>query len=438
MNTENLLTKSTYSHHLHDPEYKGEAVDPKLAHGPTGSRRCTDVICCFAFLLAIGLFGFVSVVNMSQSDPLRIISTEDSVGNVCGDGDAAQYPYLYLANITEGINRTVCIKDCPDNSTSQIDYYPNQLFSDGTVEAMSTFPLFNRICIPTQYGNNDVYSVQISKLFKEMGFLKFFADIENSPFSILSAIGIAVLASILYNVLLRFCAKVIGWGLIALMILGVAGLGVFLYLRAKVYEEEGDTTTADTYTYGVYGCAIVEVIMLIILVTCLSRIRVAISVVAAAADFVTDTIQILFLPFIFFILKITVFLFGIFVLACLVSKATKDPNPDSDDWFNPFSSYSMSVDQKIMMGYIIFGTFWLVSFLMALNQFVIAHTVSIWYFSEERKAYKGWLITRSFKNALVFHLGTLAIGSLILAIVWVIQLLISVVYVFQWDFLLLI
>lgn len=51
----------------------------------------------------------------------------------------------------------------------------------------------------------------------------------------------------------------------------------------------------------------------------------------------------------------------------------------------------------------------------ALSQFVLASTVAIWYFSGTQKAHNP--IKRSFYRAFRYHLGSLAFGAFILAVV---------------------
>ena len=69
--------------------------------------------------------------------------------------------------------------------------------------------------------------------------------------------------------------------------------------------------------------------------------------------------------------------------------------------------------------YNLFGLFWINAFFNALNQFVIASTACIWYFEQSDLIPEKTLspVCKSFYRAFRYHLGSLAFGSLLVAIV---------------------
>lgn len=64
---------------------------------------------------------------------------------------------------------------------------------------------------------------------------------------------------------------------------------------------------------------------------------------------------------------------------------------------------------------------WKQAFITALVQFVIASSCVIWYFSQGSGQLISAPVTKSFYRAFRFHLGTLAFGSFILAVVRMIR-----------------
>jgi hypothetical protein len=66
----------------------------------------------------------------------------------------------------------------------------------------------------------------------------------------------------------------------------------------------------------------------------------------------------------------------------------------------------------------LFSLFWIIAFLNATNQFILASCACIWYFNQGKDGVdsKGE-VTTSFKRAFRYHLGSLAFGSLIVAII---------------------
>jgi hypothetical protein len=76
-----------------------------------------------------------------------------------------------------------------------------------------------------------------------------------------------------------------------------------------------------------------------------------------------------------------------------------------------------------MLWFMGFGILWLVAFLIACAQFIIIVASCTWYFSKESDTSgKASIMTGAYWIPR-YHLGSLAFGSLIVAIVWTIRLL---------------
>jgi hypothetical protein len=76
----------------------------------------------------------------------------------------------------------------------------------------------------------------------------------------------------------------------------------------------------------------------------------------------------------------------------------------------------------------IFGLLWNVAFLKYSCLLIIACTCVIWYYNQGgNNKFFHFPVFLSFWWALRYHMGSLAFGSLILAIIWAIQLILSYV-----------
>jgi len=62
-------------------------------------------------------------------------------------------------------------------------------------------------------------------------------------------------------------------------------------------------------------------------------------------------------------------------------------------------------------------------------QFVIASTCSYWYFSHLNKSEAKSPVCKSFCRAVFYHLGSIALGALILCILWLLQLALELFHV---------
>lgn len=79
-----------------------------------------------------------------------------------------------------------------------------------------------------------------------------------------------------------------------------------------------------------------------------------------------------------------------------------------------------------MLGLEIFGMVWLMFFLMAVNEFIIIVSAATWYYSDKTIPDSDGIAGDSdvcfgYRLAFRYHMGSLASGSLILAIIWCIR-----------------
>lgn len=77
-----------------------------------------------------------------------------------------------------------------------------------------------------------------------------------------------------------------------------------------------------------------------------------------------------------------------------------------------------------MFYYFVFGTLWVNALLQAIAIFVIASACAMWYYSHGPDATLDSPISGGFWMAFRYHFGSLAFGSLILAIVQFIQFIV--------------
>lgn len=70
---------------------------------------------------------------------------------------------------------------------------------------------------------------------------------------------------------------------------------------------------------------------------------------------------------------------------------------------------------------------WHVAYLNHLNMFVLAACAVMWYFAKNRHSMGGSVI-KAFCWGLFYHIGTIAIGAFILALLWAVQIVLAYVY----------
>jgi len=82
-----------------------------------------------------------------------------------------------------------------------------------------------------------------------------------------------------------------------------------------------------------------------------------------------------------------------------------------------FVSYSPNSDSVWMPWFNLFGFFWGMAFVSAFAEMVLAHAFATWYWTWDKKDVPFFTLTLAMFNTTVFHLGTIAFGSLIIAII---------------------
>jgi len=82
--------------------------------GPVKRRSCTDIICIFLFLAALGAWGFVAYLSFSSGDINKLIHPTDSQGKICGsDGPLKDRKNLLFFDLTQCLNPAVLTLGCP-------------------------------------------------------------------------------------------------------------------------------------------------------------------------------------------------------------------------------------------------------------------------------------------------------------------------------------
>jgi hypothetical protein len=71
-----------------------------------------------------------------------------------------------------------------------------------------------------------------------------------------------------------------------------------------------------------------------------------------------------------------------------------------------------------MMIYLLFGLLWVAAMIISCTQFVIIVCACVWYFTSSSDTRGQASIGKGMKWMFRYHFGSLAFGSLLLAIVW--------------------
>ncbi|CAH0553591.1 unnamed protein product [Brassicogethes aeneus] len=469
------MTKSTPTDEIgkpipYDPDFKG----------PLKNRSCTDIICLLLFAVFIVCWVLVGIFAIKNGDPELLFVPRDSLGRRCGlDHGVEDKKYLLFYDLTKCLKvqvpftgcptKQICVKSCPDKVQVGPDYDSNwrQQFCDVDCPpwVLPSKPVEYR-CIPFGVTQNDLDQLQgvgftYEKLTKAIKQIKAFSDAEqvgqvivkdviNSWWKILIGIGVAVFVCLLYIFMLRFIAGIMVWlsilGVIALL---VAGVYFSHHEWKRIPSLKENETKKRLYMASLVICSVILAIVLLVILFLRKRIVLAIALIKEGSKAVSSVTSVLVFPIVPWILQIGVIAYALVV--CLYLATTGEPiykyrtlDNDTgvdkcnvvDQFCNPgyntnsgcickFIGTKTTAYYKYAQAYNVFGFFWLAFFVSALSQMILAGVFAQWYWTFKKRNLPFFAVTSSVLRTLRYHIGTLAFGSLLVAICRMIRVMLE-------------
>lgn len=298
-----------------------------------------------------------------------------------------------------------------------------------------------------------------------------FQDIKTTWWIILGGFVVAMLVSFLWIFLLRFISAVMIWfSLVAFV--GLSGFGCYYTMNKYLTLRKDGTLNMTmpefqfTTEFSKYGelettWLILFIITLTVFLVCLfvliflrKRINIAIALIGQASKAVGDIMSTLFFPIIPYIMQLIVL--GFFcIVALYLSSAGKAQyrimcpstgckceavgikenatcnyktfsNTSCPEASCQFFDYHVDPNIPRLHIYNVFALFWAMFFVSAFGEMVLAGAFASWYWAfNKSKDVPSLPVTSSFGRTLRYHIGTLAFGSLIIAIVRMIRVILE-------------
>uniref|UniRef100_A0A2K5D3X6 Choline transporter-like protein n=1 Tax=Aotus nancymaae TaxID=37293 RepID=A0A2K5D3X6_AOTNA len=470
-----------------DDEAYGKPVkyDPSF-RGPIKNRSCTDVICCVLFLLFILGYIVVGIVAWVYGDPRQVLYPRNSTGAYCGMGENKDKPYLLYFNIFSCILSSNIISvaenglQCPTPQTVitslQQELCPSFLLPSAPALGRC-FPWTN-VTPPVLPGitNGTTIEQGISGLIDSLNArdisVKIFEDFAQSWYWILVALGVALVLSLLFILLLRLVAG----PLVLVLILGV--LGVLAYAIYYCWEEYrvlrdkgasisqlGFTTNLsayrsvqETWLAALIVLAVLEAILLLVLIFLRQRIRIAIALLKEASKAVGHMMSTMFYPLVTFVLLLICIAYWAMTALYLATSgqpqyvlwASNVSSPGCENVpintsCNPmaqpvnsscpglmcvFQGYSSTgLVQRSLFNlqiYGVLGLFWTLNWVLALGQCVLAGAFASFYWAFHKpQDIPTFPLFSAFIRTLRYHTGSLAFGALILTLVQIARVILE-------------
>ena len=409
-----------------------------LVGGPeeTGKgRHCTDLFCFLVFTIFVVVYCGVAVIGYQNGNPDLILYPFDSSGNQCGLPDSAyeNYKYLYYVTLISGdTSYTVCVDHCPKNNTDVV-CKPNTWVTDcsftyrapdnstNAADAYSSYGFMGRYCMPTAdvLANSTAAGLVDSRIkdnFSTAG-----SDIMTCWTAVLYVMLISIAVSIVYLVLIRYCVGLVLWVSIVLIFLGLIAFGLYLQFRSELYNDPAEADAKESHKWWAIGCYVVAGLFAIIICFMFERIQLAIAIMKAAASFIGDEFTVVLVPVISFVASICIIAFWVLALVFLYSSGELK----KADKYHTFAPVEWDTTTRNLFYFEFASILWVNAFKVAMTQFTIACTVFYWYFEQNTSNNTNFKFLHAFWAGLRYHVGSLALGSFVLALVQLVQAILS-------------
>ena len=283
-------------------------------------------------------------------------------------------------------------------------------------------------------------------------------DIRQSWHWILAGFGICMVASFIYILIMRWLAGVLVWltTYAVLTLIGFAAYYCYTEYKRLADIDKSDIgfdfiTNLSSYNEkketwmvaGIVLCVILAVLLLLLLAL-RKRIVIAIELIKEGSRAITAMLSTLFFPIFPWILQLILFAWFLVVLAFLSTSGTGEYREilngtltdlaceataaindfiDSNQTIScNFQQYNTDANILRLQVFHLFGWFWIMNFIIALGQCVLAGAFASWFWAwDKNKDVPALPLLNSLGRTLRYHTGSLAFGSLIIAIIQIIR-----------------
>jgi solute carrier family 44 protein 1 (choline transporter-like protein) len=377
-------------------------------------RSTTDV--CFLIFLSLFLTVLLFLLGycIFNGDIFRIVNGYDNCGNVCGrrntinpeirdeicqEASTLTEPFhIMIKNNDSSVVERRCVADCKD--------YPG-------------YRRFFHRCVPIKN------STIVNKFFSKTGIKNFFQEVSEDfhlcwrEFLYLCLISLAF--SILILILFRFLVGFVVWVVLIGVVLACCIGTVILWImwhqskQATDYLPERlipdvDARKTGTYLAFAIAASVVTLLVILIIVVMRKRIELVVQLFKEAGKAMTAMPLLLLQPLLTFLsLGVVIALWFYF---CLWIESSGHLTPKQPHVYQ----YQKDGWMKLTRWYNLLAMLWMCQFVIGCQHMVLAGAISDWYFNRNKNAL-GTPILRSGYNLVRYHLGSVALGSFLIAVV---------------------
>lgn len=261
----------------------------------------------------------------------------------------------------------------------------------------------------------------------------FMTDIMDCRWILLVCVFTAIMFSLATMVMLRYCVKLVAHAILILLFVLFVLCTFLAWQEYSNYATRVDTVPAlltqaedkqSMYIFlscFVVGC-ILSVLHICFSVFMYSELDAAISIIEVSSSTFEDAPQILLYP------MLHVFAFILMLVGWLVGAVLLYSAGDINTDAKGVAYMSHTPMLRSMAGFYTFGLFWGCSFINAMGYMIVAGTVYLCTFagSRGRRDVPNSVMTTSLCTIVRYHMGTAALGSLILVLLWPFRFVVNI------------
>lgn len=469
-------------------QFLDTSAGPHPTIGLNAKRGCTDCWCTIVFILMWGLMIAVAAISFSRGNPYRLLYGTDYMGNICGQGDAPEglnipdwsertllwYPITFdpirrQMIITDAIDLGVCVKRCPQRSDVSITVYQNASSTSTPI----TYPiLFNSEstmyrCMP-DFLTFDCANVtdcfnQLSSAASQFSVVndavrlgqEGFREVINGWWVIAVGVACSFVISFLWVFTLRRTVKPLVVIFILLVLLLLIGGSVGCGFQYKYLKDLDQPASAkDTLDIWLAACIIlgaVAFILLCVLVYAGRTIMIACDVIEESAKVPISIPTMNLVPLCIFVGAIPFAIFAVIVAVFIQScgntlvidgyipvyvngtdfsdVASLMQNTSAVEQYYKAHTYTFENWRIYAHLYNLFMFLWTFGLLNAIGFFTFALCTVFWYWSKpgDDKRPPIGAVFIAIKMSVCNHLGSLAIGSFLVAVVQLMRVILVLI-----------
>lgn len=221
--------------------------------------------------------------------------------------------------------------------------------------------------------------------------------------------------SIIVLILFRHAIRQIIWGFHIGVIIVLFAVSVALFVAATraVNSTDQQQKSSSTMLFVFAGIfALAAVVDALMLYWFRRKIEVVINIFKETSRALIDLVQLLFEPILtFFWLVITSIGFTAFYVTIKCAGELQVAE-GRNGTYAVYSATNLQTATHVINWFVFY---WFVNFIVGCQHYIIASTISQWFFTRDKTTLKG-PVTRAFSHLLNFHVGTICLGSLFITI----------------------